>query len=217
MSPDLRNATYEQVIDFVFDHYPEDEVDDKWYWKLEDDVQMDPRQAIGFLARLCTHTDEVVTQFTLAQIAEGVNYLFGAGGRIEFGAQLWNPEVPWPERRGCIQAIPNLYAQIFERDSEGIGGCAYMLWDAIAYDYYCGNRDPAKSAEDARVQDAMFEALTSMLRSNHPETLRGAIHGLGHLRHRESNRAIRELLSSSRDLTPEVRGHAAQVLEGHFQ
>jgi len=92
-----------------------------------------------------------------------------------------------------------------------------MLWDCIAYDYCCGNRHPATDAEDARVQDAMFEALVGMLSSNHPEILRGAIHGLGHLEHRDGNRMIRELIASSRDLRPEVRTYAAQVLEGHFQ
>jgi hypothetical protein len=217
MSSDLRNATYDEIVRFVFDHVPEDEVDDKWYWKLTEDVQIQPRRAVGFLTRLCSTAGDLAAQFTLPQIAEGVNYLFGAGGRDEFGEQLWNPEVPWPERRACISAIPNLYTQVFERDAEGIGGCAYMLWDTIAYDYYCGNRDPATSAEDARVQDAMFDALVSMLRSDHPETLRGAIHGLGHLQHRASSRAIRELLSSTRDLDQGLRTYAAQVLEGHFQ
>ena len=217
MDSDLRSATYAEIVDFVFDHYPEDEVDDKWYWHLEEDVQIEPRQAVNFLTRLCSVPGELVTRFTLPQIAEGLNYLFGPGGTFEFGEQLWNSEVPWPERRACIRAIPNLYAQVFERDVDGIGGCAYMLWDWIAYGYYCGNRDPARSAEDARVQDAMFEALVSMLQSDHAETLRGAIHGLGHLRHRDSDRVIRELLSSSRELDQEVRAYAAQVLEGHFQ
>jgi hypothetical protein len=217
MNPDLRNATYDEILQFVFDRYPEDEVDAKWYWNLAEEVQIQPRRAISFLTRLCSNAGELVGEFTLRQIAEGVNYLFGAGGRSEFGEHLWNPEIPWPERRACIRTIPNLYTQVFERDPEGIGGCAYMLWDSIAYDYHCGNRDPAKSAEDARVQDAMFEALVSMLRSDHTETLRGAVHGLGHLQHRDSNRAIRKLLSSDRDLDPALRAYAAQVLEGQFQ
>jgi hypothetical protein len=67
------------------------------------------------------------------------------------------------------------------------------------------------------VQEAMFEALTDMLASNDPDTLAGAIHGLGHLRHPQSNRAIRDLLSSDRDLDSELRTYAAAVLEDHFQ
>ena len=217
MNTDLRQAGYEEIVVFVFDHWPEDAVDDKWYWQLQDKVQIEPRQAVAFLTRLCSRAGELVERFTLRQIAEGLNYVFGAGGRFEFYKHLWNPSVPWPERRTCIQAIPNLYTEVFERDPEGIGGCAFMLWDSIAYDYCCGNCDPVSDAEDARVQDAMFEALVSMLRSDHSETLRGAIHGLGHLEHRDGNHVIHELLSSSRSLPPQVRTYAAQVLEGHFQ
>ncbi len=207
----------DEFLTFVFDHYPEDDVDSKWYWQLNEDVQIQPRKAVDYIGRLCLGSTELVERFTLRQIAEGLHYLFGAGGGSPFRDQFWNPESPWPERRRCITAIPLLYRHVLERDSAGVGGCAYMLWDAIAYDYECGNRDPAKNAEDARVQDAMFEALVSMLSSSHRETLAGAIHGLGHLQHRDSNRAIREFLSSDRQLDPEVRTYAGPVLEGHFQ
>jgi len=217
MNTDLRNASYDEIVAFVFDHWPEDDVDQKWYWRLQDEVQIEPRQAIAFLTQLCNRAGELVERFTPAQIAEGLNYVFGAGGQFEFYGQLWNPSVSWPDRRVCIQAIPRLYTDVFEHDLDGIQSCAFMLWDSIAYGYCCGNHDPATDAEDARVQDAMFEALVSMLKSNHPETLRGAIHGLGHLEHRDGNRAIRELLSSSRSLPAHVRTYAAKVLEGYFQ
>lgn len=217
MNTDLRNASYDEIVSFVFDHWPEDEVPDKWYWQLEDEVQIAPHQAIAFLTRLCTSAGDLLERFTPAQISEGLNYVFGAAGRFEFYDQLWNPALPWPDRRACIKAIPRLYTDVFERDLDGLQDCAFMLWDSIAYDYCCGNCDPATNAEDARVQDAMFDALVSMLESSHPDTVCGAIHGLGHLEHRDGTRAIRDLLSSSRPLPPYVRTYAAEVLEGHFQ
>ena len=65
MNQDLRNASYEQIVEFVFNHLPEDEVDDKWYWQLKLDVQIEPRQAIAFLTRLCS------TRSYAAQVLEG--------------------------------------------------------------------------------------------------------------------------------------------------
>lgn len=39
MNSDLRHATYEEIVEFVFDHFPAEDVDDKWYWKLDVDVR----------------------------------------------------------------------------------------------------------------------------------------------------------------------------------
>lgn len=217
MNTDLRSATYDEIVAFVFDHWPEDDVDAKWYWQLEDDVLIEPRQAIAFLTQLCVRSAELIERFTAAQIAEGLGYVFGPGGHFECYDHLWNAAVPWPERQACILAIPRLYADVFGRHVDDTASCAFMLWDSIAFDYHCRNCDPATDAEAARVQDAMFVALTSMLASDHPGTIRAAIHGLGHLHHREGSRALRDLLSSARPLPAEVRTDAAQVLEGHFQ
>jgi hypothetical protein len=216
---DLRHASYEDFVTFVFDHYPipQDDVDELWYWKLEDDVEFDPRRAIAHITRICEESATLLESFTLPQVAQGINYLLGAGNRDGFLDLLWDPKVPWAERYRCIRAIPQLYTQVFERDEDGAGGLAFMLWDSIAYGYFAGTCSPATDPEDARVQEAMFEALSEMLASDHAETLAGAIHGLGHLRHRQSNKAIRDLLSSGRDFDPELRMYAAAVLEDHFQ
>jgi hypothetical protein len=215
MKLDLRTATYEEFETFVFDHYPEDEVDDKWYWKSDVELQMEPRRAIDYLTRVLSGGSTLLEKYTPRQIAEGLNYLIG-GTASELLDQFWNPEVPWPDRQRCIQAIPKIYTDVLERDPDGVGGCAYMLWDWVAYGYQCGNYDPEKDAEAARVQDAMFKALTPMLRSEHRETQVGALHGLGHLRHRDSARAIREFLDSDRPVDSDVREYAARVLEDHF-
>ena len=212
---DLRTSSYEDFVDFVFNHVPEDEVNDKWYWQVRLDVAVDPRVVIGYLTRLCKEPTPLLMRFTVRQFTEGVNFLFGAGGGKWFRDQLWNSDVPWIERRECILAIPELYTHIFEDHDDG--GLGFMLWDEIAYGYTSGSRAPEANPEDARVQQAMFEALTAMLRSENPDTLAGAVHGLGHLRHPDSNRAIRALLASDRALDPELRSYAAEVLEEHFQ
>ena len=216
MNLDLHTATYDEFVTFVFDHYPEDEVNDKWYWKLDVEVDIEPRRGVAYLTRVLLEGSELLRSYMPRQIAEGINYLMG-GSASDFLELLWDPGVPWPERERCILAIPQLYGDVLEGDPDGVGGCAYMLWDWVAYGYHCGNRDATKNPEDARVQDAMFKAITSLLHSHHPETQVGAIHGLGHLCHRESGRAIREFLASDRPVDSRVRTYAASVLEGEFQ
>lgn len=213
---DLRSATYDQFVSLVFDHDPEDEVADKWYWKNPTDVQIEPRRAVEYLTNVFLGGQDLLASYTDRQITEGLGYLLGAGAS-EFRDQLWNADVPWQERQRCIAAIPKIYADVLERDSDAAASCAYMLWDWIVYDYSCGNRDPASNNEDARVQDAMFEALRLLLESNHPNTQIGAVHGLGHLSHRDSARTIQKFLASDRPADERVRKYAAQVLEGEFQ
>lgn len=215
MDIDLRTASYEEFISSVFDHEPADDVDDKWFWKEEVEVQIEPQPFIAHLTSVFEKSSDLVDRFTIRQIAEGLEFLFcGPDGSGRLG-QLWNPEVPWLERRRCILSIPNFYRQVFEPDDET--GCGFMLWDWIAYGYESGNKSPANSPEDARVQDTMLEALTAMLASQSDETQAAAIHGLGHLHHRDSSRVITGFLNSSSVITPGLRKYAGEVLEGHFQ
>jgi hypothetical protein len=215
MDLDLRNVTFEQFVRVVFDHYPEDDVDDKWFWKEDYDVQIDARLFVDHLTQVCLRSADVLAPFTVRQVCEGLEFVFcgpDASSRLE---QLWSSHVPWQERRGCILAIPQLYHQVFERHDDA--WCGFMLWDWIAYGYGSGTKTPDRDPEDARVQDAMFEALRGMLDSSHTETQAAAIHGLGHLHHRESSQLISSFLSSDRTIAPSVRSYAGSVLEGDFQ
>jgi len=212
---DLHTATYEQFVTFVFDHYPEDEVDDKWYWKSGAELEIEPRRAVGYLTRVLVGGAELLNSYTQRQIAEGLDYLIG-GAASELLDLLWSPEVPWPDRQRCILSIPQIYKDVLEQDPDGVGGCAYMLWDWVAFGYQSGRHKPETDAEAARVQDAMFAALKAMLNSSHRETQVGALHGLGHLSHRDSARTIQQFLASDHPADAKVREYAGKVLEGHF-
>src|SRR6266545_807652 len=155
MDLDLRNVTFEQFLRVVFDHDPEDEVDNKWFWKEEYDVQIDPQRFLDYLTQVCMRSVDVLGAFTVPQVCEGLEFIFCGPDATRRLEQLWNPHVPWQERRACILAIPLLYSQIFERHDDA--GCGFMLWDWIAYGYESGTKNPHRDPEEARVQDAMFE------------------------------------------------------------
>jgi hypothetical protein len=209
---DLHKASYEDFVTYVFAH-PVADVDDVWYFGSRPDIRVEPKTVISYLTRLLTSADRLIPLFTIPQITQGIEFLFGYGSEW-FSGELWNGMVPWPTRRACILSIPELYPAIFEKyDSGGLG---FMLWDTIAFGYDSGSRDPAANAEDARVQVAMFEALTGMLQSENAETQAAAIHGLGHLRHVKSHHAIQDHLQSGR-ADPDVRSYAEEVLAGRFR
>jgi hypothetical protein len=213
---DLRSLSVEEIVAFVFDHPapdPEERaVDDAWYWQESIELKIEPRQAIAFLTDLFERSPELLSAYTDSQVDQGFWCLFSAFGKEYFSEALWNPDVPWPERQRCIAATVSCYESLFECRS--IESSAWMFWDLLAYAYYLGHRDPARSAEDARVQDEMFRALrTLLLQSSRGATQHAALHGLGHLRHRATRGLIAEYLSAApRD--PALIEYAGHVQAG---
>jgi hypothetical protein len=168
---DLRKASYEEWLDVAFDHQPRADpanVDTAWYWVRDVELVVDSARQVRYLTQLFEQPEVLVRRYSAAQIEEGFWFMLGAAGQGWFRDTLWDSEVPWEAREACIKAIPRLYDRLFAPDDEA-EGMAWMLWDLLAFDYGCGNRGPAKSDEDRRVQDTMLEAMREMLmRSGSP-------------------------------------------------
>jgi hypothetical protein len=128
---------------------------------------------------------------------------------------LWNPAVPWAARAELIDATVTLYRDLFAVDP--LDTSSRMFWDGIAYDYFCGNRDPDKNPEDHRVQGRMFAALLQILRLDSLPCQRAALHGLGHLRHRETEKAVEDFLARNPDLSDQDRGYARACIRGTIE
>jgi hypothetical protein len=215
---DLRTASFDEWIGFIFNHPPAMEsngdTEQEWYWDPELEVLVDPTRQIVFITDICTSASRLLNRFSAPEIDQGLWYMFSAGGEDEFWRHLWNPGVAWELRERCIAAIPCLWPELFERAD--VGSMAFMLWDSIAYDYYCGNRHPGDDSEDHRVQDAMFRALLRQLSSSVPATQQSALHGLGHLRHPDTQSQVLQFLTQS-DLDADTRAYADNILAGKFQ
>jgi hypothetical protein len=213
---DLRDASFDQWLGFVFDHEPLEEGQDSgdaWYWTSEVELAVQPARQVAHLLRLFERPDVLLSRFTEPQIEQGFWFMFSAGGTDWFLTPLWDPNVPWAAREACIRAIPSLYERLFDSDEEG-EGVAWMLWDFLAFGYDCGNRDPSRSEEDKRVQEAMLEAMSEMLLgSSSAMAQRAALHGLFHLQHRSGSALIQTYLDS-RWTSQSLREYAELVLRG---
>ena len=180
---DLRNLAFEDWVRAIFDHpAPATPDGEEWYWTdLDFELAADPDQQIEHLSEFCRDASFLLDSFSVRQIDQGLWLIFGSAGDDEFYGHLWNADVPWELRSGCIRSIPRLWPALFERAD--VGAMSYMLWDSLAYDYQSYERQPEYDFEAKRVQDAMFAALEEQLASNVPATQYAALHGLGHLRH----------------------------------
>jgi hypothetical protein len=204
--PDLRGKSPAGLVEYVFGR-PAREADGGEY----DELKVDPTAAVAALRWIAAHQDEIARGYTPAQVEQAFRYLFGEA-QLEFSEQLWNPAVPWQERRACIRELATLYDGLF-REIE-MDGVPFMLWDMIGFGYDCGTRHPTTDAEDARVQQAIFETLSEQLESRDPEIQLAALHGLGHLCHADGNERVSAFLSQGDWMEPEVRQYAEKVLVG---
>jgi hypothetical protein len=210
---DLRGRDLGGVTDFIFGHpVPEDPNSKGWYWDV--DLTFDPRDQVAHLTAVFRNAADLRSRYSQGQLEEGFWYLISGadGGLCDL---LWNTAVRWKARAELIDATVALYRDLFTVDP--LDSSSHMFWDGIAYDYFCGNRDPETNAEDRRVQDAMFDALLQILGLDSLPCQRAALHGLGHLRHRETEKAVEDFLARTPNLSEKDRAYARACSSGTMQ
>jgi len=209
---DLRGRDLEGVTDFIFGQpMPEDPKSKEWYWDV--DLTFDPREQVAHLTTIFRNAADLPSRYSPGQLEQGFWYLIsGADGGLS--DLLWNTAVPWEARAKLIDATVALYRDLFAVDP--LDTSAHMFWDGIAYDYGL-TRDPETNAEDRRVQAAMFDALLQILDLDSLPCQRAALHGLGHLRHRETAKAIEDFLARNPNLPEKDRAYAHACANGTIQ
>jgi hypothetical protein len=209
---DLRGRDLEGVTDFIFGHLvPEDPNSKGWYWDV--DPTFDPREQVTHLTAIFRNAADLRARYSPGQLEQGFWYLIsGADGGLS--DLLWNSAVPWDARAELIDATVALYRDLFAIDP--LDTSSHMFWDGIAYDYGL-TRNPETNAEDRRVQDAMFDALLQILGLDSLPCKRAALHGLGHLRHRETEKAIKDFLARNPSLSEKDRAYALACARGKMR
>lgn len=214
---DLRGATDEALITFIFDH-PVDPPGSEWYWSeawAGTDLVTDPAHIVAFLARLFRAPEPLLDRFSPAQIDRGIWMMFCAYGVDHFRSPLWDVTVPWAERAACIAALPALYERLLipsvRRADEDLEGW-FMLPDFLAFP--CGGESYSREDEDQRrVQDALFAAFLRMLHSEDERAEHAALHGIFHLRHPDGPETVRQWLDAHPAVSPTVRAYAENALK----
>ncbi len=210
MQFDLRGKNLEATMDFVFDHpVPTITGESGWWWESEVDV--DPEEYAANLTAIFRNPAVLRSRYTREQLEQGFWMLIS---RAETGLDplLWNPDVSWLVRTALIQATVDLYEKFFALDSLDTSG--YMFWDGLAYDYCVPTRHPETDIEDRRVQEVMFSALKQILEIESLSCQLAALHGLGHLRHPNTENAIRTYLARNPKLAEDHRRFAVSCITG---
>ena len=137
------DISYEEWVRYVFDHPV---LDPQWWWQ---DLQQwnesaDPARTLSFLTLLFEKPEGLLGRFTRAQIDQGLNFLVSNDCSNHMFV-LSDANLPWANRRGCLEAMIPLYAKLMARvyqdhlghnqhgpgDPERPNDACYMWWDVI--------------------------------------------------------------------------------------
>jgi hypothetical protein len=124
-------------------------------------------------------------------------------------------ELDFITREACVRTMYHLFERLFA--IEHLDSSAHMWWDALCYDWHCGNRDRANGGDDRYMQDVMFETLAKILQLNSIECQKDALHGLGHLHHPGTKELIDQYVANHPNLSSEIRNYALAAAEFEVQ
>lgn len=207
---DIREFTFEQFVDFVFDHEVLAEPvngerrSKPWYSKAE--VECDVEKVIEFYTQLFTGPEFLFDRFSSEKLEQGFWAIMGQSLACSVGEVIWYETVQFENRAGCVRSMFHLYEKLFAKDFLVTSG--QMWWDALAYDWHCGNRNRSNGGEDLLMQDVMFETLERILGLRSLNCQAAALHGLGHLHHPGTVQLIDSYFAGNPTLDSEMKEYA---------
>jgi hypothetical protein len=157
----------------------------------------------------------LLERFSKPQLEEGFWAIPGANLNCSVQNLIWIEELDFSIREGSVRAMYHLFEHLFAL--EHLETSAHMWWDALCYDWHCGNRDRANGGDDQYMQDVMFETLTKILGLESIECQKDALHGLGHLHHPGTKELIGQYVANHPRLTSEMRNYALAAAEFEVQ
>ncbi len=207
---DLRKATFEEFLTFLFDRdvipIPANGsgAPEPWYWHAE--VAFDPARVASFYINLFTTPRTVLQKCSLEQLDQGFWAIQSSNIECAVTEIIWDQKLPFEIRESCVRSMFHLYELLFSEVS--LEASAEMWWDSLAYDWHCGNRVRAKGGEDQLMQDVMFETLSKILQLPSEECQAAALHGLGHLHHPDTSALIVAYLAQRPEIGSDLKQYA---------
>jgi len=200
----LDNYSFDEWVDFVFNHSVAEEGEKAWYWQDEWNFEVDANRTLENAIRLFNRPATLVAKYTSEQIDQGFWFLLH--GRHALNQCIWDDDVNVELRIKCVLAMPNVFRAVFAK--QAIQDACYMWWDLLIT--FTENLN-------AQIANAMLHALSEILTLDSPECQRAALHGLGHLAHPEKSPVIDKYLETHPHLDADLRKYALAAIVGEVQ
>ena len=141
---DLRNASFDEFVDFVFDrpvayvhshgfdHSIEDvRNEEPWYGDYESEFLFNGESCVSFCTTIFEGPLFLLKKFTPGQLEQGFWALGHCDLPIALRALLYDEAVDIELRKDCVEAMYSLYRDLFSVNH--LGNSAWMWWHSIAW------------------------------------------------------------------------------------
>lgn len=207
----LDRLGFDEWVDFVFKRPIPAEGEKEWFWDDANEkyFTIDDQRTLEHLNRLLLAPDTLLQRFSPAQVKQGLNCLVYGFDWADL--LISERDIPLALRLQNVKEIQNLYEEVLCKG--GLEGCAFMLWDSLAYDFFMEKGLPAND-DQVTIQTAMFETLKAMLEMKERICFMSALHGLGHLRFLGTADLIRQKVAERTDLQDGDAAYAEHCIAG---
>ncbi len=213
---------FERWVEAALDHPPKEP---EWYWDEDFDSFWEPvglsdAVTVQYLTRLFLEPAHLAP-YSLAQVAQGIWFLFGGLSLSNGRYALINPDIPPQERVACVRAMADFFRNFAEPATAGIANnhsdpfhvACFMWWDILPFRPFRGH--PLKGQRE--VHNACVNAMTEILELPSEVCRMSALHGLNHWQEHYSEqveRVIDDFLRNTTDISPAMREYAMEARAG---
>ncbi|GAC1401978.1 MAG: hypothetical protein NVSMB56_17010 [Pyrinomonadaceae bacterium] len=99
----------------------------------------------------------------------------------------------------------NVFERLFTKNS--LDSACHMWWDLIIFN----------QTSNPKVEEAMFQALSQVIKIDSLACQIGALHGLGHLEHDGKKKVIEDFLETHTNIDAKTQKYALDAIEGNVQ
>ncbi|MEJ2149041.1 MAG: hypothetical protein P8Z40_06135 [Chloroflexota bacterium] len=230
----MMEISFEAWLAHAFDHPYEPEVEDKWYFSSDDDIDWwdafgYPAETVAYLTRLFSDPVPPLEPFTDDQIGQGLHYLasnacsdtmFALFGYQSDLAEISSlPPPTWEKQEACLRSMVTLFEQIMaprcgtrlgHKEPPGthppeLNTVCYMWWDTMPVQ--------VRSDNPERFHDLLVSVMAGMLAIDSIPCQESALHGLGHW-HMYAPRQVEAAIDRFETDHTALREYASRAREG---
>jgi hypothetical protein len=171
------------------------------------------RITVNHLIRLFRKPEFLLKDYSAKQIENGFYFVTQMLCFIKFDGLMWDKRLPISFRQELISSMFDLFQNLFSKiKTETI---CFMWWDILAFGYYMEN-GKAEDEDGEEIQQIMFETLLKILEIDSVDCQKSALHGLGHLKHKDTEFVINNFLKNHK-VSDELENYAKSRIESYIQ